>query len=94
MIHLVDSPSLIWYVDQDHLLSRTAHATISDPATVSRWLDEVDASRGVFITALGLLMYFQPDEVRQLIISIAERLPSAEMAFDVIPPWLVRIHKC
>src|SRR5262249_31242204 len=28
---LIDSQSLIWYVDQDHLLSRTAHAAITDP---------------------------------------------------------------
>ena len=31
MRHLIDSQSLIWYVDQDHLLSRTAHAAITDP---------------------------------------------------------------
>ena len=28
---LVDSQSLIWYVDQDHLLSPTAHGAITDP---------------------------------------------------------------
>jgi PIN domain nuclease of toxin-antitoxin system len=28
---LIDSQSLIWYVDQDHLLSPTAHAAITDP---------------------------------------------------------------
>ncbi len=32
MRHLIDSQSLIWYVDQDHLLSKTAHTTITDPA--------------------------------------------------------------
>jgi PIN domain nuclease of toxin-antitoxin system len=29
---LVDSQSVIWYVDQDHLLSAAAHAAITDPA--------------------------------------------------------------
>lgn len=29
---LIDSHTLIWYVDQDKLLSLTSHATISDPA--------------------------------------------------------------
>jgi PIN domain nuclease of toxin-antitoxin system len=29
---LLDSHALIWYVDQDHLLSASAHAAISDPA--------------------------------------------------------------
>ncbi len=32
MRHLIDSQSLIWYVDQDHLLSAAAHAAITDPA--------------------------------------------------------------
>src|SRR5262245_25196579 len=31
MRHLIDSQSLIWYVDQDQLLTATAHATITDP---------------------------------------------------------------
>jgi PIN domain nuclease of toxin-antitoxin system len=29
---LIDSHALIWYVDQDNLLSPPAHAAISDPA--------------------------------------------------------------
>jgi len=32
MRHLIDSQSLIWYVDQDHLLGAAAHAAITDPA--------------------------------------------------------------
>jgi PIN domain nuclease of toxin-antitoxin system len=29
---LIDTQSVIWYVDQDHLLSPTAHAAITSPA--------------------------------------------------------------
>jgi PIN domain nuclease of toxin-antitoxin system len=29
---LIDTHALIWYVDQDHLLSSTAHASMTDPA--------------------------------------------------------------
>ena len=43
------------------------------------------------MTAAGLLMYLEPEQVRWLITSIAERFPRAEMAFDVIPPWFVRL---
>jgi PIN domain nuclease of toxin-antitoxin system len=32
MRHLIDTHAIIWYVDQDHLLSGTAHAAITDPA--------------------------------------------------------------
>jgi PIN domain nuclease of toxin-antitoxin system len=28
---LLDSQAVIWYVDQDHLLSTTAHSAITDP---------------------------------------------------------------
>lgn len=55
-----------------------------------RWMDEVDASRGVFITAQGLFMYFEEEQVRQLVIAIARRWPGAELMFDVIPRWFSR----
>ena len=29
---LVDSHALIWYVDQDHLLSRASHAALTAPS--------------------------------------------------------------
>jgi PIN domain nuclease of toxin-antitoxin system len=29
---LIDTQAVIWYVDQDHLLSTTAHTAITDPA--------------------------------------------------------------
>jgi PIN domain nuclease of toxin-antitoxin system len=32
MRYLIDTQSVIWYVDQDHLLSTTVHAAITDPA--------------------------------------------------------------
>ncbi|MCI0639908.1 MAG: type II toxin-antitoxin system VapC family toxin [Gemmataceae bacterium] len=32
MKHLIDTQSVIWYVDQDQLLSPTAHAVITNPA--------------------------------------------------------------
>jgi hypothetical protein len=32
MSDLIDSQAVIWYVDQDHLLTTVAHAAIADPA--------------------------------------------------------------
>jgi len=32
MRRLIDTQAVIWYVDQDHLLSPAAHAAITDPA--------------------------------------------------------------
>jgi O-methyltransferase involved in polyketide biosynthesis len=55
-------------------------------------VDEVlDVNQPVFIVAAGLLKYFQPEDVRRLITTIAARFPHAEMTFDVIPRLLVTL---
>jgi len=51
------------------------------------WLDEVDAARGVFVTAQGLLEYFEESEVRRLFTTILERFPGVDVMFDTIPRW-------
>jgi O-methyltransferase involved in polyketide biosynthesis len=51
------------------------------------WMDEVDPSAGVLITAQGLLMYLQPEESRGLIASCARRFPGGGMVFDAAPRW-------
>ncbi len=53
------------------------------------WMDAIDASCGVFITAEGLLMYLQPDEAMGLITECAKRFPGGQMIFD-LPPVLVK----
>ncbi|NVB78811.1 MAG: class I SAM-dependent methyltransferase [Kofleriaceae bacterium] len=54
------------------------------------WLDRVVPSRGVFVSAQGLFMYFTEAEVRGLLVAIVERFPGVELMFDVIPPWFSR----
>lgn len=54
------------------------------------WIDEVDTSLGVFITAQGLFMYFEEAQVQELVVTIMERLPGVEIMFDTIPLWLSR----
>jgi O-methyltransferase involved in polyketide biosynthesis len=53
----------------------------------AEWMDEVDASRGVMMTAQGLLMYLQPPDVRRLIAGCAERFPGGRLVFDTMPRW-------
>lgn len=55
------------------------------------WLDQVDPTGPVLITAQGLLMYFQGEEVYQLIATIAERLPDSSMVFDVVPETMLKM---
>lgn len=52
------------------------------------WMKQVDPSRGVFISAQGLLMYFKPDEVAKLITECAARFPGGAMMFDTAPRWV------
>ena len=51
------------------------------------WMDRVDPSDGVFVTAEGLLMYLDPDDALGLIRECAKRFPGGQMMFDNVPQW-------
>ena len=51
------------------------------------WMDRVDATNGVFITAEGLLMYLEPKDALSLIADCAGRFPGGALMFDSIPRW-------
>jgi O-methyltransferase involved in polyketide biosynthesis len=63
---------------------------VAQSALDLRWMDRVDDSDGVFITAEGLLMYLEPADALGLIGDCAARFPGGQMMFDSIPPWLSR----
>jgi O-methyltransferase involved in polyketide biosynthesis len=52
------------------------------------WMDSVDPSGGVFITAEGLLMYLQPEQALGLISQCAKRFPGGRLLFDLPPPFV------
>jgi O-methyltransferase involved in polyketide biosynthesis len=85
----VDLPEAI-EVRRRFLPDDDRHRNFACSALDFRWMDEVDPAAPVFVTAAGLLMYFRPELVCGLVAAIAERLPAAEAAFDVIPRWLSR----
>jgi O-methyltransferase involved in polyketide biosynthesis len=62
---------------------RTVTASVLD----ERCIDQVDPSRGVLITAQGLLMYLKPAEAHQVILTCAQRFPGSSSVFDVVPQW-------
>ncbi len=66
--------------------ARFAH--LAADVTGESWLDDIDASDGVFFVAQGLFMYLQPAIVESLFRRLAARFPGAEIAFDVVPRWL------
>jgi O-methyltransferase involved in polyketide biosynthesis len=63
---------------------RVIGCSVLDP----RWMDEVDPSRPVLVTAQGLLMYLQPQQARQVLLGCARRFSEGELLFDAIPRWL------
>ncbi len=75
---------------RQRLLPHSARITqLAQSALDYSWIDEVDNSKGVFITAEGLLMYLQPQEAMELIAQCAKRFPGGQMFFD-LPPVLVK----
>jgi O-methyltransferase involved in polyketide biosynthesis len=52
------------------------------------WMEAVDTSHGLLITAEGLLMYLHPDDAIGLVRDCAQRFPGATMMFDSNPHWL------
>jgi O-methyltransferase involved in polyketide biosynthesis len=56
------------------------------------WMDEV-GDDDVLITAQGLLMYFQPGQVRSLIAACAERFPGGTLLLDVVPHALAERNR-
>lgn len=69
------------------------HRNLACSALDFRWLDAVTRKDAVFVTAVGLLKYFRPHDVRRLIATIAEHIPTAELTFDVMPHLLVRLSQ-
>ena len=87
-VDLPESIALRAQLLPEHPRATNVPLSALDPAM----MDHVDASRGLFVTAAGLLMYFEPDDVRALLTRLAAvctDLPG-EVFFDTIPHMLSR----
>ncbi|MEZ0051189.1 O-methyltransferase involved in polyketide biosynthesis [Mycobacterium sp. MAA66] len=83
----VDLPAVVTLREQ--LLPPDDRITaLAQSALDFSWMDQVDGTDGAFITAEGLLMYLEPDDVRALIAACATRFPGGQLMFDSIPTWL------
>lgn len=82
----VDLPPIVDLRNQ--LLPTSERITVCAQSALDYgWMDAVDDSEGVFITAEGLLMYLQPAEAMGLITECAKRFPGGRMMFDLPPSW-------
>jgi O-methyltransferase involved in polyketide biosynthesis len=83
----VDLPEVVEL--RERLLARSPRArSVAESALDEAWLEQVDASRPVLVTAQGLLMYLERAGVHRLIAACARRLPGAVLLFDTVPAWL------
>ena len=80
----VDLPETI-ALRRQFLPDTMRHRNLACSALDFSWMNDVDASRGVVVTAQGLLMYFDESAVRELIGKCAKHFPGGWMIFDTIP---------
>lgn len=80
----VDLPEMI-ALRERLLPSPSCVRRVAGSALDRGWFDLVD-TEAVLITAEGLFMYLQPDEVFGLIGAMAQRFPGGSVIFDVLPP--------
>ncbi|MCO5973923.1 class I SAM-dependent methyltransferase [Actinoallomurus soli] len=96
----VDNGSVRWLtVDLPETIELRARLLPDDPprrrtlagsALDEEWTRHADPTDGLLLSAQGLLMYFEPDQVHRLLAMCAERFPGATMVFDGVPPWFSR----
>lgn len=69
-----------------HPRAALIQASALDPG----WMDGIPDGPPPFISAAGLLMYFEEDAVKDLLERLAARFGGAEVFFDTIPPYFSR----
>jgi O-methyltransferase involved in polyketide biosynthesis len=83
----VDVPSTIEL--RERLLPRSPRLrTLGMSAFDHAWMDEVDATRPVLVTAQGLFMYVDLPEVHRLVTAAAGRFMGGGLIFDAAPARL------
>ena len=48
------------------------------------WMDRIDASGGVIFYAAGVIHYFKKEDVKKLVLSMADRFPGSRLVFDCV----------
>lgn len=88
----VDLPEIVDL--RTRLLPDSSRASMRGQSALDySWMDSVDPTGGVFITAEGLLMYLQPEQAMGLITQCAKRFPGGRMMFDLPPALFARLGR-
>lgn len=85
----IDFPAIVEL--RERLLPASPRVTnLAQSALDYSWMDQVDRTNGVIVTAEGLLMYLQPDQAIDLIATCAKRFSGGQMVFD-LPPTIIKL---
>jgi O-methyltransferase involved in polyketide biosynthesis len=99
----VDNGRVAWY-DLDlpevielrqQLIGETGRCTVLGCSVFdSRWLDLVapQSGRPFLFLAEGVLPYFDPDQVRDLVQTLQQHFPGCELVFDALTPFMIGLH--
>lgn len=84
----LDLPDVI--VLRRKLLPESSNIYLSDSLFATGWMEHVAAhGKPVLLLCEGVLMYFDENEVRDWLATLAQHLPQAALVFDIIPTLLV-----
>ena len=53
------------------------------------WMETLEVQRPVLFLAEGVMMYFEPGQVKRLVLALAGHFPGSELVFDAFSPYLV-----
>ena len=48
------------------------------------WMDRIDASDGAVFYAAGVFHYFTPQQIRDMVVAMADRFPGSRLVFDAV----------
>ena len=80
----VDMPKAV-AVRERFLPSTDRHRSLADSTLDFSWFDEIDSSRGVFVSAQGVFVYFERHQVQRLCSAAMTHFPSVVLMFDTMP---------
>ncbi|MGH1349594.1 MAG: class I SAM-dependent methyltransferase [Methyloligellaceae bacterium] len=85
--YTVDLPETI-QVREKFFPGHERNTHISCSALDPGWSQNIEKDRPVFISTSGLLMYFKPSDVLQLLQHISTSFPGAQLFMDIVPPFV------
>jgi methyltransferase (TIGR00027 family) len=69
------------------------HRLVSCSALDEGWMDPIAArARPTLFLAEGVFMYFEPEQVRSLVLTMLRRFDGSELVLDTLSPFMVRMN--